>query len=147
MWKSALVGGIIGFVLVMLMGIFGALRRQISAAAAALTDKELDSGVTKMTTRYKQFKSADLMRGGLRRNYVQAVLTKTHLHLIERPQRYGIFKREDLGNFTVGTIDGMLHLHSKTPPDATGGIDYRIDVAEPERWVKALVAAGAKRAS
>ncbi len=141
------VGGFIGLMVVIFLTVFGAIRRQIAAEAAGLKDKELDSGMTKMTTRYGSFRSEQMMRGGLRRNYVQAVLTATHLHLIERPQRYGIFKRADLAKFSVGTLDGILHLRSTEPPDATGTIDYRIDVADPERWVNALSDAGAQRAA
>lgn len=103
-----------------------------------------DSGITKMTTRFDHFRSERLVRGGVRRNHVRAVLTETHLHLLERPQRYGVFSRADLPRFTVGLVGTRLHLRSVDPPDATGTIDYQVDVDDPARWVGALVAAGAR---
>lgn len=147
LWVLVSVAGALALTALILFVVFSALRGQISAEAARLANKELDSGLVKMTTRYDQFRTGRLYRGGLRMNYTQVVLTKTHLHLIERPQWYGVFPRAELSKFTVGIVDGKLHLHSQSPPNATGGIDYRIPVADPERWVKALAAAGAKRAS
>ncbi len=148
LWILGSVAGALVLTFLILFVVFSALRGQISAEAARLANKELDSGLVKMTTRYDQFRTGRLYRGGgLRMNYTQVVLTKTHLHLIERPQWYGVFPRAELAKFTVGILDGKLHLHSKSPPNATGGIDYRIPVADPEHWVKALAAAGAKRAS
>lgn len=127
--------------------VFGLIRRRIGVAASRLGVAELDSGTTKMVTRFEAFRSERLVRGGYRRNPVRAVLTATHLHLIEVPQRYGIFERSDLARFTVGTQDGKLWLRSTDPPEATGTIDYRIDVDDPERWVRALLAAGATPAA
>jgi hypothetical protein len=126
--------------------VFGLIRRRIGVTAGRLGVAELDSGTTKMVTRFDDFRSERLVRGGYRRNPVRAVLTATHLHLIEVPQRYGIFERSDLARFTVGIQDGQLWLRSTDPPDATGTIDYRIEVDDPERWVHALLAAGARPA-
>jgi hypothetical protein len=123
------------------------IRRRIDAAAARLGTAELDSGTTKMATRFEGFRSEHLTRGGYRRNPVRAVLTATHLHLVEVPQHYGVFARSDLSRFTVGMQDGQLWLRSTDPPEATGTIDYRIDVEDPARWVRALIDAGAAPAA
>lgn len=125
--------------------VFAAIRRRIDADADRLVDVVLDSGVTKMTTRFDGFRTEGLVRGGMRRNHVRAVLTASHLHLLERPQRYGVFEHGDLSRFTVGIVGDDLHLQSTDPPRAVGAIDYRISVSDPARWVEALVAAGARR--
>lgn len=52
----------------------------------------------------------------------------------------------ELGRFSVGIINGKLHLVSDSPPGATGHIDYRIAAPDPERWVTTLCAAGAQPA-
>ncbi len=124
--------------------VFTAIRRGIDREVAQLDHVIIDSGPTTMTTRFHQFRSETLHRGGLRRNNVRVVLTATHLHLVERPQRYGVFERSDLPAFTVGVESGALSLRSTNPPRATGTIDYRIEVDDPARWVEALVSAGAR---
>lgn len=129
-----------------LVVVFAMIRRRIGAAVARLGVAELDSGTTTMATRFEGFRSERLTRGGYRRNPARAVLTATHLHLVEVPQHYGVFERSDLTRFTVGIQDGQLWLRSTDPPDATGTIDYRIKVDDPERWVHALVNAGARPA-
>lgn len=125
--------------------VFAAIRRRIDRAASEIGGALLDSGVTKMTTRFHGFRTEDIARRGLRRNHVRAVLTSSHLHLVERPQVYGIFERDELSRFTVGVVGDSLHLVSNDPPRAVGTVDYRIAVSDPGRWVEALVAAGARR--
>jgi hypothetical protein len=137
---------IVALVLVL---VFGAVRRAIDRAAEALASEgiELDSGPVTLTTRMQSFRSPELYGGGLRRTPARLVLTTQRLHLLQRPQRYGILERADLGRFTVGILDGKLHLHSTEPPNATGSIDYRAQVDNPDAWVTALTAAGARRAA
>lgn len=123
---------------------FGMIRRSIDIEAASLDQVELDSGRVTMTVRFEDFRSDRLVRSGLRRNPARAVLTSTHLRLIERPQHYGIFERADLPRFTVATVDGALRLRSTDPPHAVGTITYRLPVGDPDEWVGALVRAGAR---
>lgn len=144
LWILIAVVGSIVLTTAILVVVFVGIRRGIDRDAQRLDGVVLDSGVTKMTTRFDGFRSEQLVRGGLRRNHVRAVLTETHLHLVERPQRYGIFRRADLPRFTVGIVEDRLHLRSTDPPEATGTIGYQIDVDDPARWVDALVAAGAR---
>ena len=145
LWVLLGVGGPVVLTVVILFVVFAAIRRRIDADANRLDDIVLDSGVTKMTTRFKGFRTEGLVRGGMRRNHVRAVLTASHLHLVERPQVYGIFEHGDLSRFTVGIVGEHLHLWSADPPRAVGEVDYRIAVSDPARWVEALVAAGARR--
>lgn len=144
LWILISVGGSVVLTTSILVVVFATIRRRIDQEAQQLDDVVLDTGATKMTTRYDGFRSEQLVRGGLRRNHVRAVLTETHLHLIERPQHYGVFARADLPRFTVGVVGNDLHLRSTDPPEATGTIDYRIRVDDPMRWVEALRAAGAR---
>ena len=139
--------GVIGSLVLtaaILVIVFAAIRRGIDREVAQLDQVIIDSGATKMTTRFHGFRSGSLQRGGLRRNHVRAVLTATHLHLVERPQRYGVFEHAELPLFTVGVEQGAVSLHSAHPPRASGTVDYRIEVNDPERWVAALVSAGAR---
>ena len=145
LWVVLGVVGPLALTAAILFVVFAAIRRGIDADASALGGVVLDSGITKMTTRFTGFRSEALVRGGMRRNHVRAVLTSSHLHLVERPQRYGIFERAELSRFTVGVAGDDLHLRSTDPPRAVGEVDYRIAVGDPERWVAALVAAGARR--
>lgn len=135
--------GSLGGTAAILVGVFAAIRRGIDRDAAVLQGIELDSGTTKIVTRFDQFRSERLIRGGYRRNYGRAVLTSTHLHIIERPQRYGIFERADLARFSVGSVDGSLVLCSTDPPEATGTITYEIPLSDPTPWIAALRRAGA----
>lgn len=140
--------GVVGSLVVtaaILFVVFAAIRRRIDALANRLDDVTLDSGVTKMTTRFVGFRAEGLVRGGLRRNHVRAVLTSSHLHLVEQPQVYGVFEHGELSRFTVGIVGKDLHLRTADPPRAVGEVDYRIAVSDPERWVEALVAVGARR--
>lgn len=146
MGMFAAIAGSIAFTVLVIVLVFTLIRRSITREANALADVELDSGPVKLTTRYQRFKTSRMYRGGgIRMTPAHLVLTKTHLHILERPQLYGIIARADLARFTVGTLDNRLHLRSEDPPNASGTIDYRVPVADPDRWVAALSAIGARR--
>ncbi|MBA3391673.1 MAG: hypothetical protein H0T89_03465 [Deltaproteobacteria bacterium] len=132
-------------VAVVLVIVFGAVRRAIDRAAesVAVEGVELDSGPVTVTVRMRDFRAPGIRSGGIRRVPGRIVLTRRRLHILGRPQRYGIFDRADLDRLTVGIFDGRLHLYSTDPPGATGSIDYRVPIKDPERWVAALTAAGA----
>lgn len=135
---------------VVLMIVFAQIRRVIDRDAAALAGEgiELDSGRVTVTTRYRRFRTSKLYRGGgIRRTPARLVLTRHRLHILERPQRYGIIDRAELHRFTVGVLFGALHLSSSDPPGASGSIDYRVRVPDVGAWVAALAAAGARRES
>jgi hypothetical protein len=130
--------------------VFAAVGKAIDRAAEALASEgvELDSGRVVATTRMRRFRAPGLyVGGGIRRTPARLVLTKQKLHIVMRPQRYGILERSTLDKFTVGILDGKLHLQSSDPPGATGSVDYRVKLADPEKWVAALTAAGAKPAA
>ena len=149
-WLPLVIAGPLVLVVILLVIVFAAVRKAIDRAAETLSSEgiELDSGQVTLTTRFKSFSAPGIMRyGGIKRVPARLVLTKQRLHIVQRPQRYGIFERSTLDQFTVGTLDGKLHLHSSTPPGASGAIDYRVAVPDTERWVTALAAAGAKRAA
>jgi hypothetical protein len=62
------------------------------------------------------------------------------------PSRWQFFRvnRADLPRYTVGVDGGQLVIHTDDPPNATGTIDYRVTLADPQPWVKALTEAGAR---
>jgi hypothetical protein len=127
--------------------VFAAIRKAIDRAAHALGPEgiEHDSGPVTVTTRMRDFRAPDFYSGGgLRRNPARVVLTKQRLYILQRPQRYGVIDRAGLAKFTVGIVDNKLRLRTDEPPGASGSIDYRIPVRDPETWVGALTAAGAR---
>lgn len=151
MWLTVLsIVGPLVLVTAVLVIVFAAIRKAIDRAADALAPEgiELDSGRITVTTRLRNYRGPGIYSGGgIRRNPARAVLTKERLYILQRPQRFGVIDRADLAKFTVGTLDGKLHLRSEQPPGATGTIDFRIPVRDPETWVAALAGAGASRAA
>ena len=142
-WALVVIGPAVATAVILVV-VFGRVRRSI--ASASFDEVELDSGLVTMTSRFVGFRSARLIRSGFRRAPARAVLTASHLHLVERPQRYGVFERRDLVRFTVGESVGGLQLRSEDPSGATGAVEYVVPVADPTRWIEALVHAGARRA-
>jgi hypothetical protein len=136
----------LGVTLFVFVIVFAAVGKAIDRAAEALEGIEKDSGRTVVTVRMKKFRAPGLIAGGLRRVPARFVLTSKQLHIIMRPQRYGIIERAELGRFTVANLGGQLHLHTEDPPGATGSVDYRATVPDPDAWVAALTAAGARAA-
>ncbi|MGE0548851.1 MAG: hypothetical protein AB7O24_20450 [Kofleriaceae bacterium] len=129
--------------------VFAMIRRAIDRAADALTPEgiELDSGPVTVTTRLRNYRAPGFYSGGAyRRNPARVVLTKQRLYILQRPQRFGVIDRADLAAFTIGILDGKLQLRSDKPPGATGSIDFRIPVRDPDAWVARLASAGASRA-
>ncbi len=125
---------------------FTLIGRSIAKEAAALRGVVRDSGPVKVITRYRQFRSAREYRGAAYKSAPgRVVLTDAELLILQRPQRYGKFRREDLHRFTVGVVDAVyLQLRSEDPPEASGTIEYRMRLEAPQRWVAALVEAGAR---
>ncbi len=145
----AIIGPLV-LVTVVLVIVFAAVRKAIDRAAEGLASEgiELDSGPVTVTTRMRSFRAPGIISaGGIRRNPARVVLTKQRLHILQRPQRYGIIERADLARFTLDNVDGKLRLRSEGPPGASGEIDYRIPVRDLDEWMAALGAAGARRAA
>jgi hypothetical protein len=145
----AVIGGPLVLTGAVLFTVFSLIRRAVAAAAAGLVSEgiELDSGPVPVITRYRQFRAPGMyLVAGVNRSSGRIVLTKKRLHVIKRPQRYGIIEREWLAHFSVGIDAGRLHIHATDPPGATGTIDYHVPVSDPEQWVSALRAAGARDA-
>jgi hypothetical protein len=129
--------------------VFFLIQRAIDRDAAALQPEgvELDSGPLTLTTRYRNFRAPGIYAlAALRRTPGRIVLTARRLHILCRPQRYGIIDRDELHRFTVRVLDGRLQLRSEDPPGASGTIDFRAPVPDPGAWVTALIRAGAKEA-
>ena len=128
---------------------FALVRRAINRAAEALQVEgvELDSGMVRAMVRYRGYRApGGVHHGGVRVVPARVVLTSRRLHLVQRPQRVGVFERSDLTRFTVSVGNHRLVLHSDAPPGASGSITYVLRVPDPERWVAALRAAGAQAA-
>lgn len=137
-------------VAVPLILVFALIKRAIARAAEALASEgvELDSGPLTVTTRFKNFRSPEIyLSSAWRRNPGRIVLTKQRLHVLLRPQRYGIIERATLSHFTVDRDGEALRIHSADPPGASGSVTYSARVPDPDAWIAALATAGAKRAA
>jgi hypothetical protein len=145
----AVVGGPLVLVGAVLTLVFSLIRRAIAQAAAALADEgvELDSGPLAVSTRYRNFRTQGFSASAaVNLGPGRLVLTKKRLHIIKRPQRYGIIERAWLPQFSVDVDGGRLRIRSEDPPEASGSVEYHAPVSDPEAWVKALRDAGAKPA-
>jgi len=105
----------------------------------------LDTGPTWITIRMSNFRGHGRSVGsGIEKTRASLILSKERLVLV--PSRWQFFRvnRADLPRYTVGVDGGQLVIHTDDPPNATGTIDYRVTLADPEPWVKALTEAGAR---
>lgn len=138
-----LVVALLGLVFFLIGQALDRARAGLEAEGVVMASKRV-----RITTRYQNFRAPSLLAaGGIRMNPGYLVLTRERLVVLQRPQRYGIFARADLGRFRVGVAEnGTLQLHSDEPPGATGSVDYRVPVGDAAAWVKALTAAGARAA-
>jgi hypothetical protein len=141
--------GVFALVALMLVVVFAGIKKAIARAAEALAPEgiELDSGPVTVATRFKGFRAPGIYSNAYRRNPARIILTKQRLHIVQRPQRYGIIDRDKLSHFTVTTEGDVLKLASSDPPGASGTVSYSVRIPELDRWVSALVAAGARRAA
>jgi hypothetical protein len=142
--------GIPVFVTAILFVVFRAVQKAIARQRAELEREgiERDSGLLWITARFTNFRGPGFYAGrSVGKARGRLVLTRERLVVLTGagPRRYGAFSRADLGQFVVSTAeDGALHIHSDSPPGATGSLDYRVPVSDPVNWVTALTAAGAK---
>lgn len=120
------------------------LRRAIARRRAALEREGVvrDSGPCLATARYRKYRGRGLYTGAaIRRNPFQLVLTRAHLHLL------GVRGAEpiplaELRRYRVAVDDGRLAIVTDEPVGATGHLDVRAGVPDPDAWLDALRAAG-----
>ena len=144
----ALAGGIPALVGTILIVVFSAVGRAKARLRAELEREGivLDSGTRWVTIRFSRFRAPGYYRGaGLLKLRASLVLTQARFVLFPGFRSFYRVARADLGRYAVGMAeDGALELHSDDPPGATGSIDFRVNVDEPNAWVAALSSAGAR---
>lgn len=134
-------------VLAILGVVFYLIGKVLDQARAELDAEGVEKASERViiSTRFKGFRAPGLITSGFRKNPGYLVLTRERLIVLQRPQRYGIFARGDLGHLRVSVDDdGALRVFTDEPPGATGSVSYRVPVPDAADWVKTLVAAGAK---
>lgn len=136
----ALVAAILGTVFFLIGRALDRERARLDAEGVVMASSRVV-----ITTRYKNFRAPGLRSTSYRKKPGYLVLTRERLLVLERPQRYGVFARGDLGCFQVGVLEGgVLRLYSDEPPGATGSVDYRVPVRDPASWMNALIEAGVR---
>jgi len=143
--------GIPVFVATILLIVFTLVRRSVRrqmAEARAQAEREgivLDSGPVWMTIRYSGFRSPNVFIGaGIRKTRVTMLLTRERLVFVPGSRHYFTVSRADLARFHVVVEDAALRIHTDSPPNASGSIDYRVPVTDPAAWMAALSEAGAR---
>ena len=126
-----------------------AARRRHEAEMAALTAEgiERDSGFVSGTARYRDFRAPGVYTGaGISTTRRRLVLTASQLAILGGKTRFHI-PRAELGRYHVGVLEGRLQIVTDQPHGATGHLDLRLAVADPERWTATLRAAGCASAA
>ncbi|HEY1959718.1 MAG TPA: hypothetical protein VGH28_29110 [Polyangiaceae bacterium] len=143
--------GIPVFVIVLvgtiLLLVFSSVRKATARTRAELASEGLllDTGPTWITIRLSGFRGYGRAVGaGLYKWRASLVLSRRRLVLVPSRRRFLRLNHADLAHFTAGVDGGELVLHSDAPPNATGTMDIRVAVPDPNAWVKALVEVGAR---
>lgn len=140
----------VGALLALVFTLVGrAIRRRVAAEMAALEREgiERDSGFVVGTARYRDFRAPGVYTGaGISTTRRRLVLTASQLAILGGKTWFHI-PRAELGRYQVGALDGRLQIVTDQPHGATGHLDLRLAVAEPERWVAMLRAAGGATAA
>lgn len=126
-----------------------AVRRRTAAEMAVLESEgiERDSGFVAGTVRYRDFRAPGVYTGvGISTTQRRLVLTSRQLAILGGKTRFHI-PRAELGRYQVGVLESRLQIVTDAPHGATGHVDLRLAVADPERWVAWLRAAGAATAA
>ena len=121
-----------------------AMRRRTAAEMAILEAEGIarDSGFVGGSARYRDFRAPGVHTGaGISTTRRRLVLTARQLAILGGKTRFHI-PRAELARYQVGVLDGRLQLVTDAPHGATGHIDLRLAVADPERWFAMLRAAG-----
>ncbi|HEU5056034.1 MAG TPA: hypothetical protein VFU21_05895 [Kofleriaceae bacterium] len=135
---------VMGYLVVLVAAITWWLRKRIARRRAAIEGEgvECDSGPCLATARYRKYRARGMYSGGgIRRNPAQLVLTRTHLHLL------GVRGAEpvpvaELHRYRATVDDGRLVITTDEPVGATGRLEVRVRVLDPDAWLTALGAAG-----
>ncbi len=142
--------GIPVFVLLLLGPIFYFVFSTIRKATARMRaelEREgivLDTGPTWITIRLSGFRGYGVAVGrGFYKERAALVLSKQRLVLVPSRRRFLHLNHADLAHFTAGADGDQFVLHTESPPNATGTMDVRVTVADPQTWVKAVTDAGA----
>jgi hypothetical protein len=138
---------VILYVVILVAGITWLLRRNIARRRAAIEAEgvERDSGPCLATARYRKYRGRRLYSGGgIRRNPAQLVLTRTHLHML------GIRGAEpvplaELHRYRAAVDDGQLVITTDDPVGATGRLEVRAGVPDPDAWLAALSSVTARQ--
>ncbi len=131
---------VILYVVILVAGITWLLRRNLARRRAAIEGEgvERDSGPCLATARYRKYRGRGIYSGGgIRRNPAQLVLTRAHLHLL------GVRGAEpvplaELHRYRAAVEDGRLVITTDDPVGATGRLEVRAAVPDPDAWVAAL---------
>jgi hypothetical protein len=126
--------------------VFGAIRKATARMRAELEREGivLDTGPTWITIRLSAFRGYGVAVGtGFYKERAALVLSKQRLVLVPSRRRFLNLNHADLAHFTAGVDGDQIVLHTESPPNATGTMDVRVTVADPQTWVKALTDAGA----
>lgn len=141
---------LVGSVLVIVFTLVGrAIRRRVAEQLAVLEREgiERDSGFVGGTDRYRGFRApgyyASVAIGMTRR---RLVLTARQLAILGGKAQFHV-PRAELARYHVGVLDGGLQIVTDEPHGATGHIDMRLAVGDPEPWAAALRAAGCRAAA
>ncbi|HEY2367571.1 MAG TPA: hypothetical protein VGH87_14345 [Polyangiaceae bacterium] len=139
-----LVGGTIAYLVISAV-------QKATARTRAELEREgviMDTGRTWVTIRLNGFRGYGVAVGvGVYKERGAFVLSKQRLVLVPSRRRFPQLSHADLAQFDVSADGGQLVLHTDHPPNATGTMDVRVTVSDPNAWVKALTEAGAKPAN
>lgn len=102
----------------------------------------LDSGLRNTTIRFKGYREPGFYSAlGIRAGKISLLLTRETLAIFGfRSKR---IPRGELHRYSVACADGRLILSSDNPVGATGHIEFRVSLDNPQEWADALRAAGA----
>ena len=132
---------VLAFILT-LVGRAARRRHEAEMEALAADGIDLDSGFVGGTARFRDFRAPGVYTGvGISTTRRRLVLTATQLAILGGKTRFHI-PRAELGRYQVSVRDGRLQIVTDSPHGATGHVDLRLAVADPERWVARLRAAG-----
>ena len=146
----SLVFGILIFVVALLYSIFAMVRRVGAKQRASLESEGIvmDAGSVHVAIHFAGYSAPGIHVGvGVHKGPLVVVLTERRLAFLPSRRAYMRIDRADLARFTASVEDGVLRLHSDSPPNASGMIDFRVSVSDPDAWMRALVEAGAKAKS
>jgi hypothetical protein len=147
----AIVAGVVGLNVIVLVTVFtivGRVTRARIARDRAPLESEgivLASGPCRGAVHLRNY-VGPRQRAGRAVSLVrrELVLTKSQLATLGGSIAQKV-PRAELGRYTVSADGKRLVLATDEPPNATGHVELKLEVADPTAWVAALVDAGARR--